>query len=168
MTKHADRLEDLYELIEDIEIAMLTSIAPDGSLVSRPMATVERSADGHLWFMTSSETAKVEEIADDSRVNLAYYDDGSKAWVSVAGSARLTADRQRIEELYEDTWKIWLGDEGGVRDGSASDPRIILLDVAVESAVYFEPHSKPRQVYGMVKGLVTGERADLGETHRVG
>ena len=48
MTKAADRnrdqaplgkkLEDLYELIEGIEIAMFTTRRPDGHLVSRPMA----------------------------------------------------------------------------------------------------------------------------------
>ena len=35
----AKKLEDLYELIEGIEIAMFTTRRPDGRLVSRPMAT---------------------------------------------------------------------------------------------------------------------------------
>ena len=33
------KLDELYELIEGIEIAMLTTIEADGSLTSRPMAT---------------------------------------------------------------------------------------------------------------------------------
>lgn len=33
------RIDDLYDLIDDIEIAMLTTRRSDGRLVSRPMAT---------------------------------------------------------------------------------------------------------------------------------
>jgi general stress protein 26 len=32
-------VDELYDLIEDIEIAMMTTRRPDGRLVSRPMAT---------------------------------------------------------------------------------------------------------------------------------
>jgi hypothetical protein len=41
-----EKLNRLYELIEDIEVAMLTTRRRDGSLVSRPMAT-QRRADAH-------------------------------------------------------------------------------------------------------------------------
>ena len=40
-----DKIEELYELIEGIEIAMFTTRRDDGHLVSRPMATQAR-ADG--------------------------------------------------------------------------------------------------------------------------
>jgi general stress protein 26 len=33
------KLDDLYDLIEGIEIAMFTTRRPDGHLASRPMAT---------------------------------------------------------------------------------------------------------------------------------
>lgn len=104
-------------------------------------------------------------VADDARVNLAYYDSSSRGWVSVSGRARVTADRERIHEMYQSSWKLWLGDEGGVRDGGPDDPRIILLDVQIESAVFFEPASKPRQLFQLARAAITGERAELGTTH---
>lgn len=162
-----DPRQELYDLIEDIDVAMMTTVSPDGSLVSRPMSTLERDAEGNLWFMTSSETEKVEEISEDARVNLAYYDSGSRAWVSVSGAAWLNTDRQRIHDLYSEMWKVWLGDEGGLRDGGPDDPRIVLLVVAVDSAVYFEPASKPRQLFQIARAVVTGEEAELGETHTI-
>lgn len=159
--------EELYDLIEDIDVAMMTTLSPDGSLVSRPMSTLSKDSRGHLWFMTSSETDKVGELAEDARINLAYYDGGFRGWVSVSGIARVTADRERIHELYSATWKMWLGDEGGVRDGGPDDPRIILLDVEIDSAVYFEPNSKPKQLFELVRAAVSGEQAELGETHKM-
>src|SRR5690606_35271733 len=50
------RVEELYDLIEGIEIAMFTTRRPDGRLVSRPMATQERRPDADLWFVTDVET----------------------------------------------------------------------------------------------------------------
>ena len=47
------KLEQLYELIDGIEIAMLTSRTKTGALVSRPMQTQARRPGTDLWFMTS-------------------------------------------------------------------------------------------------------------------
>ena len=37
-------VEELWKLVEGIEIAMLTTRRPDGHLVSRPMATQRRAS----------------------------------------------------------------------------------------------------------------------------
>jgi hypothetical protein len=55
MTKD-EKVTELYELIEDIEIAMMTTRRSDGRLVSRPMATQKRATGADLWFVTSTET----------------------------------------------------------------------------------------------------------------
>jgi len=48
-----DRVNRLYELVENVEIAMLTTRRRDGSLVSRPMATQRRAEGAHFWFVTA-------------------------------------------------------------------------------------------------------------------
>jgi general stress protein 26 len=111
------KLEQLYELIDGIEIAMMTTRRPDGSLVSRPMATQTRTEGTDIWFMTNVETAKVDELIADPHVNLGYFKDGTGEYVSVSGIAHVTQDKARIHELYAPDWKAWLGDEGGERDG---------------------------------------------------
>src|SRR5689334_20780320 len=105
------KLEQLYELIDGIETAMLVTRRPDGSLVSRPMQTQARRAGTDLWFMTSVDSGKMEELTFDSQVNLGYYKDGSREFVSVSGRARVTQDKALIHELYKPDWKAWLGDE---------------------------------------------------------
>lgn len=66
-----EAIEKLRDLIEDVEIAMLTTI-DGGVLRSRPMDTQETEFDGDLWFMTSKKHHKVEEINKDNRVNVSY------------------------------------------------------------------------------------------------
>jgi general stress protein 26 len=131
------QLDDLYKLIDGIEIAMFTTRRADGQLVSRPMQTQERESGVDLWFMTNIETHKLDDLMNDPHVNLAYIN-GSKEWVSVSGLATVTTDRELVRELYKPDWKAWLGDDGGDRDGSANDPRIALILVEAESVTYMK------------------------------
>src|ERR671913_1857311 len=110
------KLEDLYQLIEGIEIAMFTTRRPDGHLVSRPMATQTQAQGADLWFVTDIDTHKLDELAFDSNVNLSYYRDRTREWVSVSGTGSVSRDRRAIRELWRPDWKAWFGDEGGERD----------------------------------------------------
>jgi len=168
MPAAADKLADLYGLVETIETAMMTTRRPDGHLVTRPMATQTRDPIADLWFVTSVETHKVEDLASDPHVNLGYYDPGSYEWVSVSGTATLSQDRAEIRRLYQPDWKAWFGDEGGDRDGGPDDPRLALLLVRIHEADYMKArHSKPVALFHVARGLLTGEEPDLGREEHI-
>ena len=114
------------------------------------------------------ESHKLDELEADPHVNLAYYRDRTKEWVSVSGIAMVSQDRKVIHELYRPDWKAWFGDEGGARDGGPDDPRLALILVDVESVTYLK-QDKPRPVilFELIKGMVTGKRPDLGEVRQV-
>ena len=162
------KLDNLYELIDGIEIAMFTTRRPDGHLVSRPMATQTQAEGSDLWFVTDIESHKLDELEFDPHVNLAYYRDRTREWVSVSGTATVSRDRRAIHELYQPDWKAWFGDEGGARNGGPDDPRLALILVDVESVTYLKvdkPH--PVVLFEVVKGMVTGSRPDIGEEQQV-
>ena len=159
------KLEKFYELIDKIEIAMLTTRRPDGLLVSRPMATQVLSTGADLWFVTTKSSPKVAEIAADPNVNLSYYKDRTREWISVAGTARLVSDRAKIHQLYRPDWRAWFGDEGGENDGTPDDPRMILIGVDVEIAMFMEVNKpKPVVLFEVVKGMITGKAPNVGKT----
>jgi len=161
-------LDDLYDLIDGIEVAMFTTRRSDGHLVSRPMQTQEHTSGVDVWFMTNVETHKLDELMSDPHVNLAYYKNSSREWVSVAGVATVSTDRELVRELYKPDWKAWLGDEGGERDGSPDDPRIALILVEAESVTYMKV-TKPRPVvlFEVAKGIITGEPPKVGSLRTV-
>jgi general stress protein 26 len=94
-------------------------------LVSRPMATQAFAEGADLWFVTAKGSPKLAEIAANAEVNLAYYKDRTREWISVAGHARLVDDRAKIHELYRPDWKAWFEDHGGAEDGGPDDPRLV-------------------------------------------
>ena len=162
------KLKELYQLIDGIEIAMFTTRRQDGLLVSRPMATQTQAEGSDLWFVTDIESHKLDELDFDPQVNLAYYKDRTREWVSVSGTAAVTRDRQAIRELYRKDWKAWFGDQGGERDGGPDDPRLALISVDVESVVYLTVDKpKPLVLFEVAKGMVTGSPPDVGTQRKV-
>ena len=158
------KLEDLYELVDGIEIAMFTTRRPDGHLVSRPMATQQRTEGADFWFVTDVETHKLDELETDPHVNLAFYKDRTREWVSVSGTARISRDRGKIHELYAPDWRAWFGDEGGERDGGPDDPRIALILVEAHSVVYQKSdRPQPLVLFELVRGIVTGQPPKTGD-----
>lgn len=151
------KLDDLYALIDGIEIAQFTTRRADGHLVSRPMAVQRRTAGTDLWFMTNVESHKLEELASDPHVNCAFYKDRTREWVSVSGTAVVSQDKGLIHDLYAPDWRAWMGDEGGERDGGPDDPRIALVLIEAHSVTYSkQDRPTPVVLFEIARAMVTG------------
>lgn len=157
------KIEELHHLIDGIEVAMMTTRRPDGQLVSRAMTTQQPADGADLWFVADVRSDKMDELAHDPHVNLAYYRDRTREWVSVAGTAHVIRDREKIEELYDPAWRAWFADEDRERSAEPGDPRIALIAVDADSVVYSRSdESMPKVLFEVAKGVVTGDRADAG------
>jgi general stress protein 26 len=164
----SSELDKFYELIEDLEIGMMTTRRPDGHLESRAMANQKRAAGADLWFVTGEGSGKLKDIEADPHVNLAYYKDRTREWISVSGIATISRDRAKIRELYAPDWSIWFPDEGDPRHGTPEDPRFVLIGVRVHAAVFLEVNKpQPVVLFEMAKGWLTGTEPELGEMHRL-
>ena len=162
-------LAKLYSYINDIEIAMMTTRRQDGFLQSRAMATQKRASGADLWFVTLADTAKLRDLAFDPHINLSYYKDRTREWVSVSGLAVVTQLREKIRELWAPDWQAWFPKGDDPRHGTKDDPRMVLIGVTVHAAVFLEV-DKPQPVvlFELVKGWLTGSTPELGEMHHVG
>jgi general stress protein 26 len=151
-----ETIKKLNELIKDIKIAMLTT--NDANVLrSRPMATQDTEFNGELWFFTSKQTHKAEEIAKDSRVNVSYSEPDDNRYISMSGMAELVDDRAEIEELWSPVYQAWF-------PKGLDDPNIILLKITVEQAEYWDATSSSLvEAFGLLKALVTGEQASGGD-----
>jgi len=161
-------LEKLYAAIESIDTAMMTTRRTDGHLRSRAMANQKKAGGADLWFVCREGTAKLADLAEDPHINLTYYRDSSREWVSVSGTAVISRDRAKIHALYAPDWKMWFGEEGDPRHGTADDPRMVLIGVTVHGAEFLEVNKpKPVVLFELVKGWLTGTEPELGEMHEL-
>jgi general stress protein 26 len=151
----------LQELVRDIDIAMVTTVTPDGALRSRPMATREFNDDGEIWFFTADDSGKASDIASEQAVNVSYAEPKKQRYVSVTGNASLIRDRERAEELWTPVVKAWF-------PGGLDDPHLALLCVRVETAEYWDTTAnKMVQLYEMTKAATSGDDPDLGEHAKI-
>ena len=147
----------LGELIGAAGIAMLTTEEPDGTLRSRPLATLQLDSEGKLWFFTAMSSPKVAEIDRHRKVNLSYANVERQSYVSVSGRSRLLRDPQKMRELWTPWVKPWFPD-------GLDDPDLGLLEVTVEEAEYWDaPASRMQRLFGLGQALTTGDTSGLGE-----
>jgi general stress protein 26 len=146
---HDDPIASLRDAVAGVDVAMLTTLAADGSLHSRPMAALEADEDGALWFFTAAYAPKVGELLADGRVSVTFCDGRHGRWVSVTGRGELVRDRGRAERLWTPAQKAWF-------PHGADDPELALLRVEVERAeVWDPPGRRMQQIAGFVKATLT-------------
>ena len=155
-----NELEMLHERIADAKICMMTTRRSDGHLVSRAMANQRRAAGADLWFVTSRESHKLEELESDPHVNLSYANPDDQSYVSVSGVASVVRNRAKAEEFWSPALKAWF-------PKGLDDPSLALLRVDVSEAEYWQaPHSAVVKLVGFVKALATGQKYTPGENKR--
>jgi general stress protein 26 len=162
-----DTKKQFDELLDDIGIAMMTTRSADGHLRSRAMANQKRASGADLWFVTSAGTDKLRDLSQDPHVNLSYYKDSSREWISVSGIASVSRDRRTIQELYEPDWKMWFTPQAREDDplaGTVDDPQITLIGVTIHQAKFFaQDRATPLVLYEVALGWLTGTSPDFGE-----
>lgn len=123
--------EKVWDLIKDIKFAMFGTQGTDGRLYARPMANQKRDADGYLWFFTSADSAKVDEIVHNPNVVLSYAEPEKSNYVSICGAAMVVRDQGKIDELWSDFLKAWFPE-------GKDDPNVTLICVEPHSAEYWD------------------------------
>ncbi|MBC7922344.1 MAG: pyridoxamine 5'-phosphate oxidase family protein [Ferruginibacter sp.] len=156
-----ENVKKLVEKIKDIKIAMLSTSDETGRTHSRPMYTHEVEEDGTVWFFTGKDSRKSREISRNTNVSLNYSDPKTDRYVSVSGTAVLSDDQNKINDLWKPILKAWF-------PGGKEDPTIQLIRVEPEEAEYWDtPDSNVVQLIGFVKSVVTGKPYRPGENEKL-
>lgn len=127
----AKQIDTLRQLVKDIQIAMLTTTAADGSLISRPLQTLDFDSDNVLWFATDASSEKAQEIKLHPHIGLGYADRRDNSFVSISGPARLVRDEQRIDALWSPAMSLFF-------PAGKEDPNLVLIRVEMERAEYWD------------------------------
>jgi len=153
-TQTSAELTHVAKLIENIPIAMLTTVDDDGALASRPMTALEMDAQGALWFFTDLKSSKVDQLR---AVNLSFTDRDQGAYVSLSGQGEIDTDRARIQNLWSVFAKPWFP------DGPESS-NLALLKFSPKKADYWDgPSSKMVRALGLMASIIAGKAVGLGE-----
>lgn len=132
--------------IRDIDVCMLTTLASDGVLHSRPMLKLEvpqkSFEDRMLWFFSKKDSTLNHDIEKDQNVNLNFINSDKKQYISVVGKASLFHDKSLMYSYWSKKLESWFPD-------GLDDPNISLIGIKVESADIW--NSPPGKVLKMIR-----------------
>ena len=151
----------LLQMMKKIDFCMLTTIAEDGSLHSRPMSiNGEVESNGNFWFFTYGDSHKVLEAQKHPQVSVTFSDLGNHNYVALSGKAQLVRDKKKIEELWKPELKAWFPDGTDTED-------IALLYIKANKAEYWDaPSSVVAHTVALFQTLA-GATPDVGENKKV-
>jgi general stress protein 26 len=158
-TSHSDDVKTIADLVKDAKVGLLTTMTADGHLVSRPLAMQQIEFDGDLWFFSQDPSPKIDDIGGNPEVNVAF--ESGKGWVSIAGTATVSHDDAKIDELWNSMASAWFPE-------GREDPSVSLIKVTAHTAEFwanFDP--KVVQLFKLAKAAVSGGQPDLGENKTV-
>jgi general stress protein 26 len=132
MTDAAAERQRVRALIERAGVAMLMNVDEHGAYVGRPMLPLCIANDPHLYFLTHQSSRKVAQLAARSQVGLTII--SANVYIAMAGSARISRDRELIRRLWSPTYRAWFPEGKDDREANA-------ICVAIERIDYWEPSS---------------------------
>lgn len=129
------------------------------ALRARPMSTVVNKAKGHIYLLTNAGEPKELEIAKDPAVLLAY-SNGSDLFLSVSGTALITADRALVKD-------IWSPGAQAFWPEGPDDPNVAVINVTPHSAESWDGDSRVLSTVKFAVALATGTVPSFGENKKV-
>ncbi|RYZ08350.1 MAG: general stress protein [Myxococcales bacterium] len=142
----------LVSLLRDFDSATLVTRSRGGSLHGRPMAIARVEDNATLWFITSVGSAKVDEVAEDSRAMVTLQ--SASRFVCVNGSAELVFDPDQIRALWKSEYRVWYE--------SDRDPDIVLVRFTSFDAEYWDNSGARglKYVFQAARAYVSGQKLD--------
>lgn len=147
-----------WQLMESIRLCMFSNW--DGRRIrSRPMSAFVRRDEGALYFFTDERAHKDDEIRRYPEVCLAFADTGGQKYVSVSGTAQLSANREKIKQFWSVGAKVWWGD--------SDNPNLRLIAVRPVEAEFWDSPGRLISGLKVAFALATGTHLDPGEHKHV-
>jgi len=98
------------DVMRDSHFCALITIAEDGQPLARAMEPFEPTEDFHVWLGTNARTHKIDQIRNDPRVTLYYFDPKSPGYVTILGSARIVDDPDARQKYWRKSWEAFYED----------------------------------------------------------
>jgi len=151
----ADAVGRIRALVKEAETCFFcTAVGVGDSGATRPMSVQEVDDQGHLWFLSASDSHKNREIAEVPSVRLFFQASEHAGFLALTGQAAVSHDRKKIKKLWKPVLKTWFTE-------GEDDPRITVIRVAPSGGYYWDnKHGAAIAGVKMLIGAAIGKTLD--------
>ena len=148
-------VEKIKELVDKADTCFFcTSVTAGNSVGARPMAVQEVDDEGNLWFLSSDDSHKNDELEQCPTVRLYFQGSPHSDFLMLEGVATVTRDQSRIKDLWKPLMKTWFTE-------GENDPRIRVIKVAPTHGYYWDTkHGMAVAGIKMLIGAAIGKTLD--------
>ncbi|MFA6151139.1 MAG: pyridoxamine 5'-phosphate oxidase family protein [Chitinophagaceae bacterium] len=158
ITQNLGRREGIEKMksLAEGKVCFLLTHLPDGEIDTRPMSTLEVDEEGIFWYLCRDESNLVEQIKDDSKIDLLVGDNSNNSYLFVKANAIVFRDQEIIDRLWNPIAKAWF-EEG------KEDPHIRIVKAEPFDAHYMDTqHGKLVSSIKILIAAATGQPMDDG------
>ena len=143
-----DGRNHLHDVVNDFDVAMLVTYSTN-AMHARPMAIACLDDGIGAYLVTNNNSLKIDEIRANPNALLTFQ--SARTFASLRGEVTVLHDRQLIDKMWKDAWKIWF-------PIGKSDPNIALLKFTAHEGEYWDNAGMQglKYVYDAAKAYVTG------------
>lgn len=153
-----EAIDRIWELADKIDFCMFTTWNGEQQ-ASRPMSARVNRDENAIYFLTSDDSHKIEELAKFPNVSLGFADNANHSYVVIAGKADVSNDRAKIKELWNAFDKAFWDSE--------DDPNIRLVTVTPEDAELWDGPNGLIAGAKMLFAVASGAKPDMGDNAKV-
>lgn len=153
--RNQEAVEKIKELVKSAKTCFFcTNLKSDAQFTTRPMSVQEVDDEGNLWFLSSTDSNKNEELKSNDAVQLLFQGDPHSDFLSVFGHATISKDKDKIDKLWNPIAKTWFTE-------GKDDPRISVIKVKPSDGYYWDTkHGKIVAFAKMAVGAMIGKTLD--------
>ncbi|MES2604010.1 MAG: pyridoxamine 5'-phosphate oxidase family protein [Pseudomonadota bacterium] len=150
----ATAIAKIRELAEGHTCFFCTTLTPAAATGARPMSVLQVDEQGSLWFMSSKDSVKNQELQNDSEVKLYFQGSQHSDFLELHGYATVSTDKAKIKELWKPIIKTWFTE-------GIDDPRITVIQVTPTDGYYWDTkHNQAIAGMKMLIGAAIGKTLD--------
>ena len=150
----AEAIKKIKELAENETCFFATGITTGKSLNVRPMVAQKIDENGSLYFLSSNDSHKNQDLEHDPKVQLLFQGSSHSDFLSVYGIATISRDKSLIKELWNPILKVWFTE-------GEDDPRITVIIVTPTESYYWDnKHGNAIAMVKMAAGAIMGKTID--------
>jgi len=150
----AAAIKKMSELIDKAKTCFFCTSLDNGEVDARPMNVLQVDEQGNLWFLSSSDSHKNQELQHDAKVRLFFQGSPHSEFLQLEGRATISRDKAKIKELWNFILKTWFTE-------GQDDPRITVIKVAPSHGYYWDnKHGNAIAGVKMMIGAAVGVTLD--------
>lgn len=150
-----DAIERIKDMIDDADSCFFCTGSGQGpSRGVRPMSVRETDDAGAIWFLSSIDSHKNQELQSNPTVKLFFQSGKHSGFLELDGHAEVSQDKARIKQLWNAMLKTWFTE-------GQDDPRITVIKITPRTGYYWDnKHGDAVAGVKVAVGAVIGKTLD--------